>query len=185
MISLGMGGNGSDGKNGLTLWGKGTGPSTSTPSLQFRKTNADDTTTAASWMYLYDAGDDFMHWYANAHAIVIESTTDVQLKSQSEVELLAYGEDKLIKLSTWNTTSGVTMKQHEADNATNDPVFCGIFPTTAMNGSDSTQATRQAAPWVNLGYMPDDDSGYNSRPFNAISAYYHYDCLVYGDLLRT
>ena len=174
MISLGMGGNGSDGKNGLTLWGKGTGPSTSTPSLQFRKTNADDTTTAASWMYLYDAGDDFMHWYANAHAIVIESTTDVQLKSQSEVELLAYGEDKLIKLSTWNTTSGVTMKQHEADNATNDPVFCGIFPTTAMNGSDSTQATRQAAPWVNLGYMPDDDSGYNSRPFNAISAYYHY-----------
>ena len=77
-----------------------------------------------------------------------------------------------VKITSDTVTSGLEMTQ--VLDTTNDKVFCNLYPVSAMNGSHATLGTRQAAPWINIGYYPTSSSGWNTRPVNAINSYYHY-----------
>lgn len=75
-----------------------------------------------------------------------------------------------VKITSDTVTSGLEMTQ--VLDTTNDKVFCNLYPISVMNGSHATLGTRQAAPWINIGYYPSSSSGWNSRPINAIGSYF-------------
>jgi hypothetical protein len=187
MITLGVAGDGVDGKNGLIMWGIGDSPTGATPGLSFRNPANDE---VAGFMYFSSASfgthSDHMHWYNTSRALIIDSAVDTTLfgsggtlsastASGTPVRLLSgrhsNGEQDAID------SAGIEIKMFEASNlgsGTASPAYVGIYPATAMNGSDATHDTRINAPWVNIGYIPDIDSGYNVRPINAINSHYHY-----------
>ena len=147
--------------NGLTLWGKAATPSGLTAGINFMENGISG---AYSNLFLYNNGSYYATYlYANTSDIVLHSQEYVSLNSA-----LGKGAD----IAGANTTAGLRF-QHVNDT-TNDRSYFSMFPISVMNGSDSTIGTRQAAPWVNIGYYASTSSGWNHRPINAISSYYHY-----------
>jgi len=187
MITLGIGGDGVDGKNGLVMWGIGASPTGATPGLSFRNPANDE---VAGFMYFSSASfgthTDHMHWYNTSRALIIDSAVDTTLfgsggtlsattASGTPVRLLSGRHSNGVQDAI--DSAGIEIKMFEASNlgsGTASPAYLGIYPATAMNGSDATHDTRINAPWVNIGYVPDIDSGYNHRPINAISTHYNY-----------
>jgi len=178
-------GNTGDGMNGIVLWGRGNSPNSTTPQLRFILSGDPDTTLS----YMYSSTASFtgggtvnsahMHWYV-PQALVLDSTSDTILFGSGGAYSGSAASGSPVKLlsgtavSTGIRGAGLEVRMFEASNATNDPAYLGLYPVTAMNGSDATDATRRNAPWVNIGFVPDVDTGYNHRPINAISTYFNY-----------
>jgi len=170
-------GNTGDGMNGIVLWGRGNSPNSTTPQLRFILSGDPDTTLS----YMYSSTASFtgggtvnsahMHWYV-PQALVLDSTSDTILFGSGGAYSGSAASGSPVKLlsgtavSTGIRGAGLEVKMFEASNATNDPAYLGLYPVTAMNGSDATDATRRNAPCV--------DTGYNHRPINAISTYFNY-----------
>ncbi|MAG28296.1 hypothetical protein CMI47_22455 [Candidatus Pacearchaeota archaeon] len=154
--------------NGLTLWGATSSPSATTATgIQF----AESGVTPYSNMFLYKITDGIssgVHYYST---YLFANTSDITLHSNRYI-VLKSALDKGVDIAGDETSSGLRFQQ--VNDTTNSRSYYCAFPISVMNGSDSTLGTREAAPWIQLGYYGTASSGYNHRPINAISSYFNY-----------
>ena len=158
-------GNGNAGENGLYVLGNTTSAiGTGGDSLiKFERGTA---YIGSSQSGSYDANK-----YGYLGARTIGSVDYLTLSSGATTNVLLHSPTAYaVKLTSDTITSGLEVKQ--VVDTSNNVVYCNLYPISAMNGSDSTLATRKAAPWVNIGYYPTASSGWNSRPVNSIQSYY-------------
>ena len=147
--------------NGLTLWGKAATPSGLIAGINFMENGISG---AYSNLFLYNNGSYYATYlYANTSDIVLHSQEYVSLNSA-----LGKGAD----IAGANTTAGLRF-QHVNDTTNSKSYYC-VFPISVMNGSHATLGTRQAAPWIHMGYYASTSTGWNHRPINAISSNYNY-----------
>jgi len=154
--------------NGITLIGEDNTPSGDVSNLQFK--NSTGTEIGNTFVYTL-GGYTSLHTLTNGYDLHLKSTEDVVIEATDSIRLLGSLTEG-VSIQGYSDAAGLTFQQVH-DTTYSRSYYC-VFPTSVMNGSHGTSATRYAAPWIQLGYYGTASTGWNHRPINGFSANYNY-----------